>query len=1349
MLYFASATCRRICFPPNSISSRCLGYPSSRFPRAPLSQALSRHYATQEGTKEPKTLRKDAKQRVNQIHVQQLSDVVYKQVFPGLSSAIPEVPTELIQLSTSHLKHHELYGKNSDNTPPIGFDLPELVGDSKTLDEHFHWLGMSVAQPYLQLAKDFANGSIPEAPYTEPPIPAKEVENGQLKPPEETENGHPKPPEEEEEGNNMGSKFPEQAEDGGEMPNEETIMEKRSPKAPGRMEWVLDRPGWTKYVVGQVPEPVDSPGNEEMLVFDVETLYKESPFAIMACAASPTAWYSWLSPWLLEQEGFSNRQLIPLGDPTKPRVVVGHNIGYDRARVKEEYDLKPTRNAFLDTMSLHVAVNGMCSRQRPTWLKHKKNMEIRAKLGEETDSVALRDFIQQTSGGEEEELWLGRSSINSLKDVAEFHCNIKVDKMVRDQFGVLDRKGVRDMLPTLLNYCASDVSTTFEVYQQVLDGFLSVCPHPVSFGALRHLSSVILPVNQGWEDYIIRAEGKYKELSEGVEGKLLDLVKAVVEKSPEEIKGNHWLEQLDWTVEPQRYLKPKKLKKPKKQEKPEKPEKPKKRKKKSKKQDGALVEGSPEAEAQPAAEIPQSVEEEIILIPDSRQKLPGKPQWYRDLVKKQGAPPTITVRSRIAAIMLGLSWDTYPLVWSDKHGWTFKVPAGEADAYMEKEKNAIKCVFSDEDKPAHLKEDKEHVYFKLPHKDGPLARCVNPLSKAYLKLFEEGRLTSDLPLAREALDMNAQCSYWISSRERILGQMMVYQDELSKMGIKQEDDPEKARLEAVKEDSLAKPDVRLRPSAAPPTSNTSDPKLGFILPQLIPMGTITRRAVEKTWLTASNAKKNRVGSELKSMVTAPSGYHFVGADVDSQELWIASLVGDAQLQLHGGTALGFMTLEGTKSAGTDLHSKTASILGISRNSAKIFNYGRIYGAGVKFATALLKQFNPSISDVGAVKTAEDLYKATKGEKLRGRHTKLVENPFWFGGTESFVFNRLEDFANQEKPRTPVLGAGITEALMKQYLSKGGFMTSRINWAIQSSGVDYLHLLVTSMDYLIRKYGLDARLAITVHDEIRYLVKSEDRYRAVMALQIANVWTRAMFSQQMGINDLPQSCAYFSAVDIDTVLRKEVDMDCITPSNPNPIPPGESVDIFQLLDKGEEARLDRVVNPAVDIEIEESKEMNPYVARVPVMRELADQSGTKSDQLWALKAQMATNISAAIGVMKAWRAERDAFKKTASSRVTTVVKDTSTSSKDNAIMGLGEAQKVKQATSTKPVSSKRVTATRKSISKLTDNGYDSLALESEILNHHLNLVSRSYQQTLPARPVHLEFKPMISQTKLTS
>ena len=182
------------------------------------------------------------------------------------------------------------------------------------------------------------------------------------------------------------------------------------------------------------------------------------------------------------------------------------------------------------------------------------------------------------------------------------------------------------------------------------------------------------------------------------------------------------------------------------------------------------------------------------------------------------------------------------------------------------------------------------------------------------------------------------------------------------------------------------------------------------------------------------------------------------------------------------------------------------------------------------------------------------------------------------------------------------------------------MTSRINWAIQSSGVDYLHLLIVSMDYLIRRFNLNARLAITVHDEIRYLVAQEDQYRAAMALQISNLWTRAMFSQQMGIEDLPQSVAFFSAVDIDHVLRKEVDMDCVTPSHPEKIPHGESLDINQLLEKGEKARLDPSIVPKhgpIDLD------QYTYTPRKSVMAELNGESDEESDVAY-IKAQITSD-----------------------------------------------------------------------------------------------------------------------------
>ncbi|KAI8715481.1 DNA-directed DNA polymerase [Fusarium sp. LHS14.1] len=933
----------------------------------------------------------------------------------------------------------------------------------------------------------------------------------------------------------------------------------RANPPPKPRQWVRES-GWTKYYPDGQTEKVDVP-DETTLCFDTEVMWKESPFAVMACASSPTAWYAWLSPWLLG-ETENDRQLIPLGDPTKDRVIVGHNIGYDRARILEEYNIKQTRNSFLDTMSLHVAVNGMCSQQRPTWMKHKKNRELRERAASQTPDHELAELLSNQGMHDEEELWVERSSINSLRDVAKFHLNISIDKAVRDDFGELDREGILEKLDELMDYCAADVSITHRVYSIVFPNFLRVCPHPVSFAALRHLSSVILPVNKSWDAYIANAEATYQKLSDAVQERLIGLTEKALEIKNDEDKWKNdpWMQQLDWSGQEIKMVKGKRKNDP----------------------------------PRPAA----------------RQKKPGMPKWYKDLFQKNDAPINITVRTRIAPLLLKLAWDGHPLFWSDKYGWTFRVPRQETAKYTAK--SMVKCVFDETE--ALLRDDHAHAFFKLPHKDGPTARCTNPMAKGYLAYFENGTLSSEYSYAKEALEMNASCSYWISARDRIRSQMVVYQEDITN----------------------GQPSLENEPNSTSETSvaNTD----GFILPQIIPMGTITRRAVENTWLTASNAKKNRVGSELKAMVKAPKGYCFVGADVDSQELWIASLVGDATFKLHGGNAVGFMTLEGTKSQGTDLHSRTASILGISRNNAKVFNYGRIYGAGLKFAATLLRQFNPDLSERQTTETASKLYVNTKGTKTNRKI--LYKRPFWRGGTESFVFNKLEEFAEQERPRTPALGAGITEALMSRYVSKGGYLTSRINWAIQSSGVDYLHLLVVGMDYLIRRFNIDARVAITVHDEIRYLVKEEDKYRAALALQVVNVWTRAMFAQQVGIEDLPQSCAYFSAVDIDHVLRKEVDMECITPSHQTPIPPGESIDIIGLLEKGEAARLDPAVVP--DARYAPKLDDIEYTPRVPVMQ--AIQEATEGS-LPFLKAQIVETDEELRNIIKQVRAvELEAAKK---------------------------------------------------------------------------------------------------------
>ncbi|KAF8168359.1 gamma DNA-directed DNA polymerase [Crassisporium funariophilum] len=1172
----------------------------------------------------------------NELGVQLLSRSLHSQIFKDVS--FPSPPASYVQVSREHLQMHGLDPSQGSILPDIGFQLPPLQGSN--ISEHFHRIGAHVAEPWLSLAKGFASVKLP-----------------------------PKPD-----------------------------------------HWDVQS-GWTKYYYlpdgSSYSEHVDCPIHdgslEQVLVFDVETMPKYHPYAVMACAASPNAWYAWISPWLLG-ESEDPQQLVPFGDPAVSRVVVGHNVSYDRGRVLEEYNMSPSRNRFIDTMALHVAVSGISSHQRPAWMKYRKQKETESEQREEAVEAVIdlmksveKRHMEEVDGVKQEELrrvrqemeesllllqvngtagedadvfeaditskrWEDLTSANSLADVAKLHCGIKMDKQIRNDFMTAEPQHIRDNITDYLDYCADDVDVTHQVYASTLPAFLIACPHPVSFAGILTMGSSFLTVDENWETYLHQAETVYRGMEEAVQTKLKKLAedaRALMEGDTIRWKDDPWLGQLDWTpkaagksrgifstdevdqAEPEIGVGPSaEMAAPDSNLKPSwflrvtadpltkysierilplllkvsydgfplqydtkekwhylvdgqpRPLELTKGKKtghvlsrsalkhfKSEKMSSVDpefamnmcagekwenqrqqimtlaasvlhktstdIEGDPwlsQLDWTPSCLVPSPEDGSVLQLKKAKQSKPVKPlpvmwpKWYWEATKpKKGMPPgtlEITVRNRIAPLLLRLSWSGWPLFHSREHGWTFRVPS---DAGFKTRFASVDFYDPADNILAESALSGGYVYYKLPHKDGDKANVGNPLGKTFVKYAQDGTLKSPGNEAKEALDMNALCSYWISARDRILNQTVVWQNSQRSLGF--------------------------------PTAPGDGKKWGVIVPQVITMGTVTRRAIEKTWLTASNAKKNRVGSELKAMIRAPPGYAIVGADVDSEELWISSCMGDAQFGLHGASAIGWMTLEGTKASGTDLHSKTAGILGISRDQAKVFNYSRIYGAGMRHAVLLLLQSNAGMLPEEAQKLAENLYASTKGKNTH--RTDIFERKFWFGGTESYLFNKLEEIAVSDKPQTPALGCGVTYALSKEYLPAGfgsDYMPSRINWVVQSSGVDYLHLLIASMDHLIAKYEIDARYLISVHDELRYMVTEADKYRAALALQIANLWTRSLFAYKLGMDDLPQGVAFFSAVDVDTVLRKEVDMPCVTPSQPVPIPPGESLDIAAVLAK---------------------------------------------------------------------------------------------------------------------------------------------------------------------------------------
>ncbi|KAJ3330346.1 hypothetical protein HDU76_005892 [Blyttiomyces sp. JEL0837] len=949
--------------------------------------------------------------RSNEVGIQMLSKNIYTQLFPKLQPEMLPHQAQ-IQYARDLLTTFNLLGKQQSPLPEVTLPLPKLLGDN--LDDHFQILGREQAGPCLEKAHAFANAKLPEKPKV----------------------------------------FSENA-------------------------------GWTKYSCdgdGSSIETIVEYPEEDLVVFDVETMYHHSHYPILATAVSEKHWYSWVSPELAEllQQRHQNQEippdevdfstLIPMG--WKPKVIIGHNVAYDRARIKEEYSVHWKDNMFLDTMSMHNAVGGLSSQQRGLWLSRKKRNEmiieeIRDEVMESGEiGPSLREKMEREEHAIMQDRWLFEGSMSNLADVAKQYLNEDVSKEDRDLLATDDVNDILDNFQRIMRYCAEDVRVTSALFAKLLPRFLEKNPHLISFAGMLEMGKGFLPTNKAWDDYVESAEKMCTEEVERIEARLLELAERVLPMAEDgSWRKDPWLKHLNWQ-----------------------------------------------------------------LTTTKSKILPHHPKWYRELWDSEEQRVLITVKKRVVPYLLGLSWRGYPLFWYKKYGWIYQVPFDQAGGIKDPEVTVSLSQEADDDdeEPVKMK------YFKIPHKDGEDGNCGNPLVKFYLKPLESGLMESKhKDLAIDVIKVSVLCSYWISARERVQSQMVVNPLE-----------------------HFTPQDLQLRNST---TGHPIQVPERVILPKTVVMGTVTRRAVEPTWMTAANAKENRIGSELKSQIQAPGGYIFIGADVDSEELWICSLMGDSQFRIHGATPLGFMTLQGSKAQGNDLHSHTGKIMGIKRDNAKVFNYSRMYGAGLKHSVQLLMQNSPGIDKKEAQEKVNALFKETKGVKVR----KRGGDSYWHGGTESFMFNVLERMAKSDKPTTPVLQCVIPETLLPKNV-KHDYMTCRVNWAVQSSGVDYLHLLLVSMNYLFRRMKIEGRFMLSIHDEVRFLVKQEHAELATLALQISNMWTRALFAYRVGIQDLPLNVAFFSAVDIDHCLRKEVDMDCVTPSNPTPITKGEKRDIYETM-----------------------------------------------------------------------------------------------------------------------------------------------------------------------------------------
>lgn len=400
------------------------------------------------------------------------------------------------------------------------------------------------------------------------------------------------------------------------------------------------------------------------------------------------------------------------------------------------------------------------------------------------------------------------------------------------------------------------------------------------------------------------------------------------------------------------------------------------------------------------------------------------------------------------------------------------------------------CCFRDEDGKLQ----------KIPHPKGTGENVGGVLTKEFVEDMQVGRLSSSLPQAQRALEIANSTSYWTSVRKRVMDR--IFQKVKNPHG----------------EDAF------------------------ITLPDILAHGTVTRRTVEPLMLTMCSTKNYRIGTELKTRITAPDGWKIVGADFDGQELQVASIYSDKWEGGHVGCSpFGFNVLSGSKENGTDPHSALAKIAGVDRDTAKALGFAILYGAGLRTLQNYIRRRYPQKS---ATEVRGFATRALEGKK------GLKRNGLYESGSDSGCFNLMEEISMKMRvPQLPCLGTKISTA-MRPAAVGDDFHTARINWAIQASGSEILSVMLVATQWLATEFKIPARFIISIHDEIHYMCPERYAEQFAVLFQIAHMFTWSLFQSNCGIPDLPLSRAFFSAVAIDDRLRKSPFEKTVSPSNPH-------------------------------------------------------------------------------------------------------------------------------------------------------------------------------------------------------
>ena len=295
-------------------------------------------------------------------------------------------------------------------------------------------------------------------------------------------------------------------------------------------------PGWTRYEFdgeNWITEPVPYP--QESGVFDTETFVNGGSFPVIGTALTDKAAYIWLArefvdPTLPESK-WDQYGLIPLGTD---KFIIGHNVSYDRVRVREAYNLTNNlpENFYFDTLSAHIGVSGLASGQRWLYVLAAKDPESLT----EQEKKQLR-FSPK---------WASEGSTNSLIETYNFHVSAPREFLGEGVFRLKDSdKEIRNLFVTaktmedlaspenfynLIHYAILDVFYTFELYQALWPKYRESTPSDVALAGHYFLAGSKIPLIDSWEQWINQTEEVFQSSMEEMDIICKKLMNSYVEE---------------------------------------------------------------------------------------------------------------------------------------------------------------------------------------------------------------------------------------------------------------------------------------------------------------------------------------------------------------------------------------------------------------------------------------------------------------------------------------------------------------------------------------------------------------------------------------------------------------------------------------------------------------------------------------------------------------------------------------------------------------------------------------------------------------------------------------------------